>query len=67
MQDGMYLFFIYLSSIIIFLYRFKVDLAAYPIMTAIEERLNEIPAFKDAHPNRQPDYPGEEKSFNISF
>lgn len=28
-------------------------------MRAIEERLNEIPAFKDAHPNCQPDYPGE--------
>jgi hypothetical protein len=62
MQDGMYLFFIYLSLlIIIFLYRFKVDMAAYPIMTAIEERLSENPAFKDAHPNNQPDYPGEDK------
>ncbi|CAF3030416.1 unnamed protein product [Rotaria sp. Silwood2] len=35
---------------------FKVDLTAYPIMTAIEERLNELPAFKEAHPNRQSDY-----------
>jgi hypothetical protein len=29
-------------------------------MTAIEERLNAIPAFKDAHPNEQPDFPGPE-------
>jgi hypothetical protein len=29
-------------------------------MTAIDERLNELPAFKEAHPSRQPDYPGEE-------
>ncbi|CAF5116525.1 unnamed protein product, partial [Rotaria sp. Silwood1] len=41
--------------------RFKVDLTPYPIMTAIEERLNELPAFKEAHPNRQSDCPEEEK------
>ncbi|CAF4970902.1 unnamed protein product, partial [Rotaria sp. Silwood1] len=28
---------------------FKVDLTAYPIMTAIEERLNELLEFKAAH------------------
>jgi hypothetical protein len=43
-----------------FLFRFKVDLTPYPIMTAIEERLNELPGFKEAHPNRQPDYPPDE-------
>ncbi|CAF4746488.1 unnamed protein product, partial [Rotaria sp. Silwood2] len=31
------------------------------IMSAIGERLNELPAFKEAHPNRQPDCPDEEK------
>ncbi|CAF1307002.1 unnamed protein product [Rotaria magnacalcarata] len=40
--------------------RFKVDLTPYPLMTAIDERLNELSAFKDAHPNCQVDYPGEE-------
>jgi hypothetical protein len=30
-------------------------------MMAIEERLNALPAFKAAHPNSQPDYPGEDK------
>ncbi|CAF3720865.1 unnamed protein product [Rotaria sp. Silwood1] len=40
---------------------FKVDLTAYPIMTAIEERLNELLEFKAAHPNRQQDCPEEEK------
>ncbi|CAF1465761.1 unnamed protein product [Rotaria sordida] len=39
--------------------RFNVDLTAYPIMTAIETKLNLLPAFKEAHPNRQPDYPEE--------
>ncbi|CAF1147198.1 unnamed protein product [Adineta steineri] len=41
--------------------RFNVDLTPYPIMTAIDERLSHIPAFKQAHPNQQPDFPGEEK------
>ena len=36
-------------------------MTAYPIMTAIDERLNQLPAFKTAHPDRQPDYPGEDK------
>ncbi len=35
-------------------------MTVYPIMTAIEERLNTIPAFKDAHPNEQPDFPEPE-------
>lgn len=30
-------------------------------MIAIEERLNELPAFQQAHPNRQMDCPEEEK------
>jgi hypothetical protein len=29
-------------------------------MMAIEERLNAISAFKEAHPNRQVDFPGED-------
>jgi len=29
-------------------------------MTAIEERLNQLPAFKQAHPNQQPDCPSEQ-------
>ncbi|CAF2886816.1 unnamed protein product [Rotaria sp. Silwood2] len=40
---------------------YDVDLTAYPIMSAIGERLNELPAFKEAHPNRQFDCPDEEK------
>ncbi|CAF1056302.1 unnamed protein product [Adineta ricciae] len=39
--------------------RFNVDLANYPIMTAIEERLSALPAFQKAHPDCQPDFPGE--------
>ncbi|UJR30708.1 hypothetical protein I4U23_018228 [Adineta vaga] len=39
--------------------RFNVDLTAYPLMTAIEERLSALPAFTDAHPDRQPDFPGD--------
>ncbi len=50
--------FIYLNDY--FLSRYNVDLTVYPIMTAIEERLNTIPAFKDAHPNEQPDFPEPE-------
>lgn len=58
MHDGiLILLFIYFYDY--FLSRFKVDLAGYPLMTTIEERLNKIPAFQEAHPNRQPDYPGE--------
>jgi len=59
MHDGILIvLFIYLYDY--FLSRFKVDLTGYPLMTAIEERLNELPAFQEAHPNRQPDYPGEQ-------
>lgn len=42
------------------LFRFKVDLSVYPLMTAIEERLNQLPAFKAAHPSQQPDCPPDE-------
>lgn len=41
-------------------FSFKVDLSSYPLITAIEEKLNQLPAFKNAHPNCQPDYPGEQ-------
>lgn len=42
-------------------FRFKVDLTPYPLMTAIEERLSQLPAFQEAHPNCQPDCPEGEK------
>lgn len=35
--------------------RFAVDLEAYPRLRRINERLLTIPAFADAHPDRQPD------------
>lgn len=35
--------------------RFGVDLAAYPVLTAIEERCLALPAFADAAPPKQPD------------
>lgn len=59
MHDGIqsYFFFVYLFLFCVF--RFNVDLTPYPLMVAIEERLNQLPAFKNAHPNHQPDYPGE--------
>ena len=34
----------------------------YPMIRAIEERLNEIEAFTEAHPNCQPDCPEQEKT-----
>ena len=35
--------------------RFSVDLAAYPRFLEIENELSQIPAFQNAHPDRQPD------------
>ena len=35
--------------------RFEVDLAPYPTIRAVAERAADHPAFKAAHPNRQPD------------
>ena len=35
--------------------RFGVDLAAMPRLRAIQAACNELPAFADAHPSRQPD------------
>lgn len=35
--------------------RFKVDLAAFPAISAVAERAAEHPAFAAAHPDRQPD------------
>jgi maleylacetoacetate isomerase len=37
--------------------RFSVDLARFPLISAIEQRLNEIPAFALAVPTKQPDCP----------
>lgn len=39
--------------------RFKVDMAQFPILSRINERLEKLPAFKAAHPSRQPDTPPE--------
>jgi maleylacetoacetate isomerase len=35
--------------------RFDCDLTAYPTLLAIERNCNELPAFRDAAPERQPD------------
>ena len=35
--------------------RFKVDLAPFPSLTAVEQRLEQLPAFQAAHPSAQPD------------
>jgi maleylpyruvate isomerase len=35
--------------------RFKVDLSAYPFVAAVAARLDELPAFAAAHPDKQPD------------
>lgn len=35
--------------------RFNVDMRAYPLLTAIAERLAQLPAFAAAHPSQQPD------------
>ncbi|XP_067627754.1 probable maleylacetoacetate isomerase 2 [Eurosta solidaginis] len=37
--------------------RYKVDMSQYPIISRIETELLKVPAFADAHPNKQPDYP----------
>ncbi len=37
--------------------RFGVDLAAYPLVRAIDERCRGLEAFAAAHPDRQPDAP----------
>lgn len=35
--------------------RFGMDLAPYPVLTAIDEACQALPAFAQAHPQRQPD------------
>ena len=35
--------------------RFNVDLEPYPAIRAVWDRANALPAFADAHPDRQPD------------
>jgi maleylpyruvate isomerase len=35
--------------------RFKVDLAPFPHITGIADRLDQLPAFAGAHPDKQPD------------
>ncbi|MFM2153296.1 MAG: glutathione S-transferase zeta 1 [Pseudomonadota bacterium] len=39
--------------------RYGVDVATFPTITAIETRLNALPAFAGAHPSKQPDCPPE--------
>ncbi|ORZ07262.1 glutathione S-transferase [Lobosporangium transversale] len=39
--------------------RFGVDMTAYPIMSRINSTLEQLEAFKAAHPTRQPDCPPE--------
>ncbi len=56
MLDGISILFKFILTIP-YLPRFNVDLTPYPLMTAIEERLSQLPAFKAAHPNQQPDCP----------
>lgn len=36
---------------------FAVDMAAYPVISRINAALSELPAFRAAHPARQPDCP----------
>lgn len=40
--------------------RFDCDVGPYPTLCAIDARCRELPAFQDAEPHRQPDYPGNE-------
>jgi len=35
--------------------RFKVDLTPYPHITGVADRLDQLPAFAGAHPDKQPD------------
>ena len=46
--------------------RFKVDLKKYPLISKIDKELNEIEAFKNAHPSVQPDCPEQEKNVQQS-
>ncbi|XP_032237128.1 maleylacetoacetate isomerase isoform X2 [Nematostella vectensis] len=39
--------------------RFKVDMSRYPTIARIHEALEQVDAFKEAHPSRQPDCPDE--------
>ncbi len=41
--------------------RFRVDLAAYPIVRRVEEACNALAPFQAAHPDRQPDAPHPER------
>lgn len=41
--------------------RFKVDLAAYPLLSKIDEELRSIEAFKRSAPEAQPDFPQASK------
>ncbi|MGB0554859.1 MAG: maleylacetoacetate isomerase, partial [Alphaproteobacteria bacterium] len=46
--------------------RVGVDLSAYPLILEIDERCRALPAFDNAMPQNQPDYPGPSR-WRISF
>jgi maleylacetoacetate isomerase len=53
---------VFLAPAIFSANRFQVNLVGYKKLLDIEQRLNEHPAFMDAHPLRQPDTPEFEKT-----
>ncbi|KAH6927057.1 hypothetical protein HPB50_026399 [Hyalomma asiaticum] len=42
--------------------RFEIDLSQFPTLTRINAALVDLPAFKAAHPSRQPDTPPESRN-----
>lgn len=44
--------------------RFKVDLGQFPVLSRVAAALESLPAFKAAHPSRQPDTPPELREAN---
>jgi maleylacetoacetate isomerase len=46
---------IYLVPMVFNANRWKVDMSNFPIISRIEKALGELPAFKAAHPDVQPD------------
>ncbi|MFK7828994.1 MAG: maleylacetoacetate isomerase [Congregibacter sp.] len=42
--------------------RFNVDIEAFPAIVSLDQRTSELPAFAEAHPNRQPDTPIDERA-----
>lgn len=44
--------------------RFKVDMTQFPTLSRVSAALESLPAFKSAHPSRQPDTPPELRETN---